>query len=164
MNRLLAGAGVLVSIAVLSFAAIAAQEAPAGAGPPTDAARPGADAARIPREYLRVIDRPYQKVGITVEVVDGKGKPVRGLARDDFQIFEDDQPVAIEDFGPEGERRDRPLSVAVLLDMSGSMKAQVKGVKEATRALLGGLRPGDEVMVAKFNDEMTVLQTFTGDP
>jgi len=39
----------------------------------------------------------------------------------------------------------------------------VKKVREAAQALLATLRPGDEIMVAKFNDDLTVLQNFTGD-
>lgn len=116
------------------------------------------------REYVRVVDRPYQRVGLTVTVVDRQGRPVRGLGRDDFIVREDGEDMGLVDFGVEGERHDRPLSVAVLLDLSHSMGGQVKKVREAARALLASLRPGDEIRVAKFNDELTVLQDFTGDP
>jgi VWFA-related protein len=116
------------------------------------------------REYVRVVDRPYLQVGLTVTVTDRQGQPVRGLSQDDFRVLEDGVEMAIEDFGIEGDRRDRPLSVAVLLDLSQSMGSQVKKVREAARALLTGLRPGDEIMVAKFNEQLTILQTFTGDP
>jgi VWFA-related protein len=116
------------------------------------------------REYVRVVQRPYLRVGLTVTVVDRQGRPVRGLTRDDFRVLEDGEDLAIADFGPEGARRDRPLSVAVLLDFSYSMGGQVKKVRESAQALLASLRPGDEIMVAKFNDELTVLQNFTGDP
>src|SRR5262245_26986128 len=44
------------------------------------------------------------------------------------------------------------------------MRSQVRKVREAAQALLSGLRPGDEIMVAKFNDQLTILQPFTGDP
>ncbi|MBI4169459.1 MAG: VWA domain-containing protein [Acidobacteria bacterium] len=115
-------------------------------------------------EYVRVVDRPYQRVGLTVTVTDPRGQPVRGLSHNDFRVLEDGVEMAIQDFGVEGDRRDRPLSVAVLLDLSQSMGSQVKKVREAARALLTGLRPGDEIMVAKFNEQLTVLQTFTGDP
>src|SRR6266581_888908 len=116
------------------------------------------------REYVRVVQRPYLRVGLTVTVVDRQGKPVRGLSRDDFRVLEDGEEMELADFGPEGTRRDRPLSVAVLLDLSYSMGSQVKKVREAAQALLATLRPGDEIMVAKFNDDLTVLQNFTGDP
>ena len=116
------------------------------------------------REYVRVVERPYLRVDLTVTVVDRQGKPVRGLTRGDFRVLEDGEELELADFGPEATRRDRPLSVAVLLDLSYSMGSQVKKVREAAQALLATLRPGDEIMVAKFNDQLTVLQNFTGDP
>jgi len=116
------------------------------------------------RDYVRVVERPYLRVALTVTVIDRQGRPVRDLRRDDFTVTEDGEPVELADFALEGDRRDRPLSVAVLLDLSNSMAGQVKRVREAAQALLKGLRPGDEIMVAKFNDQLTVLQNFTGDP
>jgi VWFA-related protein len=122
-------------------------------------------AAQAPlREYVRVVTRPYLRVGLTVTVVDRQGRPVSGLTRGDFHVLEDGENYEIADFGPEAARRDRPLSVAVLLDLSYSMGSQVKKVREAAQALLAALRPGDEIMVAKFNDQLTVLQDFTDDP
>jgi VWFA-related protein len=128
----------------------------------------GGDGAAVirepPREFVRVIDRAYQRIGLTVTITDERGRPLRGLTRDLFRVYEDGEPVEIADFGGEGERRDRPLSVAVLLDLSQSMGSQVKRVREAAAALLRQLRPQDEIMVAKFNDQITILQPFTGDP
>jgi VWFA-related protein len=134
-------------------------------GAPAPPAGPSARPGETPsfREFVRVVDRPWQRIGLTVTVIDRRGRPVRGLGRDDFHLLEDDRPVAIADFGVEGARTDRPLSVAVLLDFSESMRAQVKKVREAALALLRSLRLQDEIMVAKFNDELTVLQTFTGE-
>ena len=93
------------------------------------------------REFVRVVDRPWQRIGLTVTVTDRGGRAVRGLTRDDFRLLEDGRPVDPADFGVEGARSDRPLSVAVLLDLSQSMQGQVKKVREAAGALLRGLRP-----------------------
>ncbi|HYV85250.1 MAG TPA: VWA domain-containing protein [Patescibacteria group bacterium] len=123
-----------------------------------------AAAAGPPVEQVRVVDRGWIRVGLTATVTDRAGRPVTGLDRDDFVVTENDKPIDLSDFGPEEGRSDRPLSVAVLLDLSGSMGSQIKDVEKAARALLSGLRTGDEIMVAKFNDQLTVLQPFTGDP
>jgi VWFA-related protein len=128
---------------------------------PAVAVAPAAAPARI-QESVRVIDRAWRRVGLTATVTDRQGRPVRGLAADDFSVTDGGRAVALAEFGPEEGRRDRPLSVAVLLDLSESMRGQVNRVEEAARALLQGLRPGDEVMVAKFNHQLTVLQPFTG--
>ena len=116
------------------------------------------------REYVKVVERAYQRVGLTVTVTDHAGRPVPGLGRGDFRLFEDGAEVPIQDFGVEGDKADRPLSVAVLLDLSESMKSQIKRVREAAEALLAPLREQDEIMVARFNHERTVLQPFTRDP
>ena len=116
------------------------------------------------REYVRVVDRPYRQVGLTVTVTDRQGGAVRGLARDDFRVYEDGEEMVLSDFGVEGDRADRPLSVAILLDLSQSMGRQVKKVRQAAQSLLAGLRPEDEIMVAKFNDQITILLPFTSEP
>ena len=146
--------GTFVPIIALAISwGAAASGAPSAAVPPP---------ASPPMDYVRVVDRPWQRVSITVTVTDRQGRPVRGLMAGDFQVTDGGQVVTLADFGPEEGRRDRPLSVAVLLDLSASMSGQVRRVEEAARALLAGLRPGDEVMVAKFNHQLTVLQPFTG--
>ena len=114
------------------------------------------------QEHVRVVDRPWQRVGLSVTVADRRGRPVADLSQGEFQLLESGVPVEIADFGLEGGRGDRPLSVAVLLDFSESMRNQVRKVREAARSLLSQLRPGDEILVAKFNDQLTVLQPFTG--
>lgn len=116
------------------------------------------------REHVTVVQRGYQRVGLTVTVTDRAGRPVRGLRLDDFRLLEDGVEVAIQEFGVEGDNADRALSVAVLLDLSESMRGQVRRVREAAQALLKALRQEDEIMVATFNHERTVLQPFTHDP
>ena len=113
------------------------------------------------QEHVLVVDRPWQRVGLSVTVTDQKGRPVADLARDEIRVLENGAPVDLVDFGAEGGRRDRPLSVAVLLDLSESMGSQVRRVRQAAQALLSQLRPDDEILVAKFNDQLTVLQPFT---
>jgi VWFA-related protein len=115
------------------------------------------------QETVRVVDRPWERIGITVTVTDRQGRAVRDLACDDFRVLEGGEPIDLAECGPEEGRQERPLSVAVLLDLSQSMGSQIHEVEDAARALLAGLRPGDEILVAKFNDQVTVLQPFTGD-
>jgi len=120
-------------------------------------------AANVYQESVRVVDRPWERIGVTVTVTDRQGHPVRDLACSDFRVLESGEPVDLAECGPEEGRQERPLSVAVLLDLSQSMGSQIHEVEEAARVLLAGLRPGDEILVAKFNDQVTVLQPFTGD-
>src|SRR5207249_7531212 len=131
-------------------AAIAALAAAFLSGAAATPGAPPAAGAGPPIERVRVVDRGWIRVGLTATVTDRAGKPVTGLVRDDFVVTENDRPIDLSDFGPEEARGDRPLSVAVLLDLSGSMGSQIKDVEKAARALLSGLRSGDEIMVAKF--------------
>ena len=146
-RRAAAAGGALLSALVL---------ARAGAGRPSDQ-------GNAYQESVRVVDRPWERIGVTVTVTDREGKPVRDLGCDAFRLQENGANIDLAECGPEEGRAERPLSVAVLLDLSESMGSQIKKVEEAARALLAQLRPGDEVLVAKFNDQVTILQPFTGD-
>src|SRR5258705_4060092 len=99
------------------------------------------------QDYIRVVERPYLRVGLTVTVVDPQGRPVPGLTKGDFRVLEDGEEFEPVDFGLEGERRDRPLSVAVLLDLSYSMGSQVKKVREAAWPLRSSLGPRGQLQV-----------------
>lgn len=149
-RRSLAAGGALL----LGFAGASA----AGAG---GADRSG-DGSNVYQESVRVVDRPWERIGMTVTVTDRQAKPVPDLGCEAFRLQENGRPVALAECGPEEGRSERPLSVAVLLDLSQSMGGQIKKVEEAARALLAQLRPGDEILVAKFNDQVTVLQPFAG--
>src|SRR5439155_16499140 len=102
--------------------------APAPPSESRNAAPPPPPATAGLREYVRVVERPYLRVALTATVVDRQGKPVRGLTGEDFRVLEDGHEYALAEFGLEGERRDRPVSVAVLLDLAYSMGGQVKKV------------------------------------
>src|SRR4051812_30675358 len=54
----------------------------------------------------------------TVRNHKGKGTPVAGLGKDDFQVFEDGVPQPIKYFSHE----DIPVTVGLVIDNSGSMR------------------------------------------
>src|SRR5262245_38659982 len=64
-------------------------------------------------------------IRIPFSVVNDKeqGNPVPGLKKDNFRVFEDGVPQVITEFS---EVPDPPLSVAVLLDASGSARGRMK--------------------------------------
>src|ERR1700690_267181 len=68
---------------------------------------------------------------IAVRVADKQGRDVHGLAASDFIILEDGVPQKIAFFGAENQ----PISLAILLDTSFSMKASQK--LDRARRLLG---------------------------
>ena len=90
-------------------------------------------------------------VQVTVSVTDKEGRLITGLAKDDFQVWEDGVEQAVTQFTD--ERVD--VSLGVLLDASDSMRGQpVADARSALNRFVGELLfPGDEAFVATFNHE-----------
>ncbi len=101
-------------------------------------------------------------VTLAVTVQDGKGRAVTGLEAEDFVVYENGKRKKInyfsQDFGA-------PLSLTVLLDVSGSMAVQDKleESKEALRYLVESLLDGeDEISLLIFADgEVEVASPFS---
>lgn len=89
-----------------------------------------------------------QLVVLTVGVQDSRGMNVRGLTSQDFKISEDGRPQAIKQFAAE----DRPVTVGIVLDASGSMRANQAEVITAALDFVDASNPDDESFVVTFND------------
>ncbi len=131
------------------------------------ASTPAGEAARrvgsFPPERIRVEGDPPERVHLSVSVLDPQGRPVLGLKSSDFGVYEAGVPQTLADFGTESDRRDRPLSVVFLVDRSGSVWRQMGKWRQAGASLVSALRPVDEIRLATFTTEVTVLQDFTHD-
>jgi Ca-activated chloride channel family protein len=103
-------------------------------------------------------------VNLPVVVRDRKGQFVNNLARSDFHIWVDGEPVALEAF----DKSDRaPVSFAILLDVSGSMKIadKLEHAKDAIRHLIRLRKPGDDFALYTFSDEQVrVVADSSSDP
>jgi Ca-activated chloride channel family protein len=101
-------------------------------------------------------------VQVTVTVVDAEGRLVTGLAKDDFEILEDDMPQAITQFSDQRV----PVSLGVLLDASDSMRGRpiVDARGAVDRLVAGLLETGDEVFLAAFNHEPHLVAWWTRPP
>ena len=84
---------------------------------------------------------------VPVIVTDG-GQFVRGLKKQDFEVFEDGVAQRVAALVSE----DAPLDLALAIDISGSMEHALPEVKGAVKQLLTKLRPGDAATVVGFND------------
>jgi len=89
---------------------------------------------------------------VAVEVTDKQGHPVPGLTAADFSLSENGHPKKIAFFENENE----PVSLAILLDSSDSMKANRK--LDRARALIAQLiraaRPQDQLVLIPFTDRV----------
>jgi VWFA-related protein len=88
-----------------------------------------------------------QLVSVPAVVTDRMGKPLTGLRADNFEIFEDGRPQKIANFAT----TEAPFEVALLLDTSGSTRAEVGLIRRAALAFVEALRPGDRVAILAFN-------------
>lgn len=95
-------------------------------------------------------------VRVDAQVVDGKNV-VTGLTQADFTITDEGKPQNTVYFGRDSE----PLSLVLLLDISGSMQRWIERISNVAREALGYLRPGDRVAILVFGKRMEVHQEFS---
>ncbi len=91
-------------------------------------------------------------VSIPVKVMDGKGRFVPGLTKENFKVFDNGEEQVIEYFSNEQQ----PFTVALVLDMSYSAKFKAEEIQTAALAFINQLRPDDKVMIVSFSKEVYV--------
>ena len=144
-------ASTLAALSLLAATGVRAQDAQAQAPRPT---------------FKSTVDL----VSVATVVRDRKGRFVRDLQKNDFVIREGNSRRDIVDFQAD---QDAPVRVALLFDVSGSMRVAslIEEARQAARYVLGALRlsPGsgktaDEAAVFSFDMNLQSLQPFTTDP
>ena len=100
-----------------------------------------------------------QSVVIYGTVRDTAGRPVPDLTQDDFELLDNGKPVAITTFSNDRQ----PLTVALLLDMSGSMNPSVLRVRDSTLRFIDALLPEDRVRICTFGEEIAISPILTSD-
>jgi VWFA-related protein len=81
------------------------------------------------------------------------------LTKNDVVLEEDGVRQPILDF----YREERPATLAVLSDSSGSMQASMNTVHTASSRFIDSLGPDDRALVIDFDDKVYLLQDVTGD-
>src|SRR6058998_1538877 len=102
-------------------------------------------------------------VNILFTVADRKGKFVTNLRKDDFRVFEDDKIQSITNFSSE---TDLPLTIALLVDTSGSIRDKLRFEQEAAIEFFYSTlqRSKDKALIISFDSGVDLLQDFTDDP
>jgi Ca-activated chloride channel family protein len=111
----------------------------------------------LAKSGAEIIRTSVEMVLVPVTVTDGAHRIVTGLEQENFQLFEDKHPQPIKHFW----REDTPVSVGIVLDLSGSMKTKIDRAREAVVALLESSNPQDEFFLTTFADQPTIVQDFT---
>src|SRR5687768_2933701 len=98
-------------------------------------------------------------VTVPVSVFDRQGRLIPNLQRESFSVFENGVEQEIKHFEP----TEKPFTVALVLDTSGSTVFDLWEIKEAAIAFAKQLRPQDRVLVVTFNDLVMLLTEATSD-
>jgi len=88
-----------------------------------------------------------QLVSVPAVVTDRTGRPLPNLRAENFAVYEDGRPQQISNFAT----TEAPFEVVLLLDTSGSTRADLGLIRRAARAFIDALRPGDRVSIVGFN-------------
>jgi Ca-activated chloride channel family protein len=100
-----------------------------------------------------------QTVVVYATVRDAGGRLVPDLTQDDFELLDNGAAVKISTFSNDIQ----PLTVALLLDMSGSMLSRLVRVRDSTLRFIDALLPADRVRIGTFGDEIGISPLLTGD-
>ena len=96
-------------------------------------------------------------VRLNVGVVDGRGRPITMLSRENFLVYEDGVKQEIARFEPTVA----PFSVVLILDMSGSTLGFRQTIQQSALRFIDALAPEDRVAVVEFHDKVNLLNDFT---
>ena len=99
------------------------------------------------------------RVILWVSVTDKNEAFVSNLERSQFEVLENGKPQKLVDF----YREERPITMAILLDSSGSMHEMLKEVHVAAASFVDTLRDQDTALVIDFDDRVFLIQDLTSD-
>src|SRR5438094_538774 len=111
------------------------------------------------RESVRVASTPIDRVDLSVSVSDADGRALHGLAAGDLLLEENGRSQRIETLRPES----RPLSVAIVVDVSTSTRGLWESLRRAAPAFARTLGPEDAAKVVAFSGPAYLVQDFTHD-
>lgn len=113
-------------------------------------------AAAAPNATLRV---DSDLVLVPVTVCDPNNRPVTGLEKEHFKVFDDKVEQTITHFAMD----DEPLAVGMLFDTSGSMGNKMRKARMAASAFFNTSNPEDEFFLVEFNDTPKLVVPLTSD-
>jgi Ca-activated chloride channel family protein len=113
--------------------------------PPTQ--RSGSGGEEVDEDDVVRVDT--QLISVPVTVTDRTGRPLTNLRAENFALYEDGRPQRVANF----ITTDAPFEVALVLDTSGSTRAEVGLIRRAANAFIDALRPGDRIAILAFNSQ-----------
>jgi len=128
----------------------------------TVAGSPRSALGQTPGDLPPLFRGGVEAVTLHVTVRDERGRPTKGLGRNDFTVLDNGVPRTIRGFIED----EAAISLAVLLDISGSMA--VAGNIDRARTVIAEtmrrMQPGrDEAALLTFDNELQEVRAFTKD-
>ncbi len=120
---------------------------------PQDASAQDDDSTRF------VFKKEIEEVVLHATVVDAQNRLITGLARDQFQVYEDDKLQKVTSFRTERV----PVALGILIDNSGSMLPKRAKVNQAALRLVDASQQDDRVFVVNFGEDAFLDQDYTQD-
>src|SRR5258705_7008283 len=120
----------------------------------------GSSAAPVSQEPAATFKSGVEVVTVTAAVRDAKGRVVRNLTKSDFLVVDTGYTRPIQDF----YFGESPVSLAILLDISGSMGVggNMDRARDAIRTVLARLAArGDEAAFYTFDSKLQEVVPFT---
>ena len=97
---------------------------------------------------------------VPVTVTDSRGRVMPNLVPTDFTLLEEKRPQEILSFS----RENAPVSLGIVVDLSGSMANKIRAAHTAVNEFLNNLEPEDEEFLVTFADRPELRLPFTADP
>jgi Ca-activated chloride channel homolog len=99
-------------------------------------------------------------INVTATVTDDGGRFVSGLRKEDFRVFDNNEPMEVTHFSNERV----PVSLGVVLDTSGSMTSdKMAAARGAIVRFMDLLGPEDEMFLYRFANVPELAQGWTKD-
>jgi Ca-activated chloride channel family protein len=96
-------------------------------------------------------------ITVPAVVMDRNGRYIGNLRKEDFHIYEDGVEQNVSYFASV----ERPFTVALMLDVSGSTLTQLAQIREAANIFVSRLRSNDRMMAITFDGHINVLAEAT---
>ena len=116
--------------------------------------KPGTAEQKRPAANLRV---DTNLVLVPVTVCDPLNRPVTGLEKEHFKVFDDRVEQTVTHFAMD----DEPVAVGLVFDISGSMGPKLRLSRMAAAAFFKTANPEDEFFLVEFNDQPKMVVPLT---
>jgi VWFA-related protein len=94
---------------------------------------------------------------VPVSVCDPMNRPVTGLEKEHFKVFDDKVEQSITHFAMD----DEPVAVGLVFDISGSMGPKLRRSRQAAAEFFRTANPEDEFFLVEFNDQPKLVVPLT---